>query len=295
VTDTNKGLAAIYLTVLLLATNGLFAKGLTIGSIDITVIRGVIAAGTLAILAPFLGIRLFEIQRSDLIKLMFLGLLLTVHWAAFFEAMRVSSVAVGMAVLYTYPVFTVFFEAVVYRNRVDPADLFLAVFVVVGIFTISPPVGGDHQILLGVAWGLFSAITFALRNVLQRKHFKHIQPVAAVSYQSLAGSLLLLPFMSSEALPQASSAFGYLLLLGVVFTALPHTLLATSLRYLSAKTVSFIGCLQPVIGATIALAILGEVPALNVVLGGMIIVSAAMLETLKSVLKQRQILQRSAK
>ncbi len=293
-TDTHKGLIAIYLTVLLLATNGLFAKGLPVGSIDITVIRGIIAAITLVVLAPFLRVRLSDIRRNDHFTLIFLGLLLTVHWASFFEAMRVSSVAVGMTMLYTYPIFTVFFEALVERKRVELPDLVLAGLMIVGIFTISSPGQGDSNLLLGVAWGLLSAVTFAMRNVLQRKRCRHIQPVAAVGYQSLAGSLLLIPFLNFESLHQDTSTMMYLLLLGVVFTALPHTLLATALKYLSAKTASFIGCLQPVVGALIALAVIGEIPTINVIIGGAIIVSAAMLETMKSVLRQRSIVQGSS-
>lgn len=285
--DTHKGLGAIYLTVLLLATNGLFAKGLAIGSIDITVIRGVIAAAALMLLAPLLKVPMFTLQRSDLIKLLALGLLLTVHWATFFEAMRVSSVAVGMTVLYTYPVFTVFFEALLYRRRVNLIDLLLAALVIAGVLILSPINGEERAVLHGVGWGLVSAVTFALRNVLQRKICGHLHPIQAVAYQSLGGSLLMLPFFSVSSAIQDDATLLYLLLLGVVFTALPHTLLATALRYLSAKTVSFIGCLQPLLGTLIALAVIGEQPPLNVVIGGFVIVSAAMLETMRSVLQKR--------
>jgi drug/metabolite transporter (DMT)-like permease len=287
VRDSHKGLGAIYLTVLLLASNGLFAKGLTIGSIDITVIRGVIAAAALMLLAPFLNVHMYTVQKSDLIKLLALGLLLTVHWATFFEAMRVSSVAVGMTVLYTYPVFTVFFEALLHRRRVSLLDLSLAALVITGVVIISPIDGEQIAVLHGIGWGLVSAVTFALRNVLQRKICGHLPPVQAVAYQSLGGSLLMLPFFSAPALFQDGATLLYLLLLGVVFTALPHTLLATALRYLSAKTVSFIGCLQPLLGTLIALAVIGEHPPLNVVIGGFVIVSAAMLETMRSVLQKR--------
>lgn len=285
--DTHKGLGAIYLTVLLLATNGLFAKGLPIGSIDITVIRGVIASVALVLLAPLLNIPMFSLKRSDVIKLVFLGLLLTVHWASFFEAMRVSSVALGMTVLYTYPVFTVFFEALLHRRQVDMVDLCLAGLVIAGIVIITPIGGEQREILHGIGWGLLSAVTFALRNVLQRKVCGHLPSIQAVAYQSLGGSLLLLPFFSVPSLFQDQATLIYLLLLGVVFTALPHTLLATALRYLSAKTVSFIGCLQPLLGTLLALAVIGEYPTLNVVVGGAVIVFAAMLETTKSVLQQR--------
>jgi threonine/homoserine efflux transporter RhtA len=47
-------------------------------------------------------------------------------------------------------------------------------------------------------------------------------------------------------------------LLGTVFTALPHALIAASLRHLRAKTFSLIACMQPLYGVFLAIILLNE-------------------------------------
>jgi drug/metabolite transporter (DMT)-like permease len=64
------------------------------------------------------------------------------------------------------------------------------------------------------------------------------------------------------------------------FTALPHTLFANGLLHLKAKTASLIACVQVVYAAIFAAVILGEWLTWNVVAGGLIVVSAAMYESL---------------
>jgi len=278
---------SIYLTVLLLATNGLFAKGLPLGSVDITIVRGLIAGLFLAIISPFLGIKIFDIGKKDLAILLGLGVVLIVHWVSLFEAIRVSSVAIGMTVLYTYPVFTVFLEAFFLKHPLSLRDVCLAGLVIVGVYVLSPIHSNTDGVSLGVIWGLVSSITFSLRNVLQRRLCSHIPPIKSIAYQSFTGACFLMIFASPQILQLENSSMMYLLLLGIVFTALPHTLLAISLKYLSAKTASFIGCLQPVIAAALALIVIDEKPELNVILGGLIILSAAAYETTKSIGKPK--------
>ncbi len=70
-----------------------------------------------------------------------------------------------------------------------------------------------------------------------------------------------------------------LLLVGVVFTAIPHALFATSLRYLSATTAGLISCLQPLYGSVLAFILLHERPSLLTMIGGLLVISAAIFET----------------
>jgi drug/metabolite transporter (DMT)-like permease len=57
------------------------------------------------------------------------------------------------------------------------------------------------------------------------------------------------------------------LLLGIMFTALPHSLMAAEIRNLSAKLVATIACLQPVISAFFAFLLLDELASGMVILG----------------------------
>ena len=60
---------------------------------------------------------------------------------------------------------------------------------------------------------------------------------------------------------------------------MPHTLFAFSLLNLKAKTVSLVACVQVVYATVFAALLLSELPQLSTVIGGLIVVSAAMYES----------------
>ena len=67
-----------------------------------------------------------------------------------------------------------------------------------------------------------------------------------------------------------------LIVLGVVCTALAHTLFIRSMRVLSAHTASVIAALEPVYGIALAYALLGEAPGWRTLIGAALIVGAAL-------------------
>ena len=101
-------------------------------------------------------------------------------------------------------------------------------------------------------------------------------------YQALVAGLVCLPFMSTSISAVESESWIKLLVLGTVFTALPHGLFVASLRKLKAKTAGLISCLQPVYATTLAFLILKEEPALSTLLGGILIIGTAMYETYRA-------------
>ncbi len=81
---------------------------------------------------------------------------------------------------------------------------------------------------------------------------------------------------------QPSATDGWLLLcLGIFFTAFTHTLLGYSLRYLKAKTVGLVACLQPVYAVGYEIAVLHTYPDLSTLLGGSVIIAAAIYESVR--------------
>jgi drug/metabolite transporter (DMT)-like permease len=49
----------------------------------------------------------------DWLLMLLCGLLMCVHWVTYFHAMQVSTVAIGMIALYTYPVMSVLLEPLI--------------------------------------------------------------------------------------------------------------------------------------------------------------------------------------
>lgn len=276
-----KGLVSLYAAIVLLAGNGYFAKSISVPVFDVIAYRSLLAAMALLLFIQFrrqplslASVRHYGISFG-------LGLLLGIHWISFFYSMRISTVALGMTALYTYPVITVFLERVFFGRPVRVFDLVMGMVVLFGIGLMGAADSGSAN-MEGALWGLFSALCFAGRNVMQQRYLRQYPAQKTIFYQVLMIALCFMPFVDNSPaviLENTDNNGLELLLLGVMFTALPHSLLANSLRVIRAKSVALIGCLQPIIGALMALVLLGEQPANQVMAGAFLVLAAAVFET----------------
>ena len=98
-------------------------------------------------------------------------------------------------------------------------------------------------------------------------------------YQALIASLMLCFFVDVPVVEVSQSDWLLIIVAGVVFTALPHALFASSLRSLSATTAGLISCLQPLYGGILAYLLLNERVSMLTLIGGALIISAAFFET----------------
>jgi drug/metabolite transporter (DMT)-like permease len=101
-------------------------------------------------------------------------------------------------------------------------------------------------------------------------------------YQNGVAALVLLPFLFIEFFTFSTYKLILLVILGVVFTGISHSLFINGMKTVKAETASIIASLEPVYGILAALVLLGEVPALNEIIGGIIILSATVMATVLS-------------
>lgn len=274
-----KGLFAVHSAVLIFGLTALFSKLITLNALEITLLRSVFAALIISFIFIWYKQSLKLKTSKDYRIVIVLGVLLASHWVTYFHAMQVSSIAVGVIALYTFPVITVFLEPLFHGAKPHFKDVLSALMVLLGIYLLVPEFSLSNQITEGILWGVFSAFLFALRNIMQGHYFKGYTARHSLFYQTLVTFLVLLPFSYSSIPVVTNLQWGQLLVLGIFFTALPHTLFAFSLLNLKAKTVSLIACVQVVYATIFAAILLNELPSLSTIIGGLIVVSAAMYES----------------
>ncbi len=277
---SREGLLAVHAAVLIFGFTALFSKLLTLPALEITFYRSIIAFLVIAVYLAYKKQSFLLNKAQDYLMAGVLGTLMAIHWVSYFYAMQVSSVAIGVIALYTFPVITVFLEPLFHGEKPHSADIISSIVVLFGIYLIVPDFSLDNSAALGVAAGIFSAFMLSLRNIMQRRYFSGYTASQALFYQVLVVAVVLCCFTDKAVLDIENKQWWLLILLGVVFTALPHTLFAHGLLHLKAKTASLIACVQVVYAAVFAALFLGEWLTLNVVLGGLIVVSAAMYESL---------------
>jgi drug/metabolite transporter (DMT)-like permease len=76
--------------------------------------------------------------------------------------------------------------------------------------------------------------------------------------------------------------FPYVLILALVTTAIGHSMFIHSLKNFTASTVSILSGAQPIFGIIIAYLFLSEIPSPNTFLGGAIIISTVIVESIRA-------------
>jgi drug/metabolite transporter (DMT)-like permease len=269
-------LAALHVAVALFGFAALFGKWIALPAPMIVLGRTAVAALALAALLVTRG----EGRGRYEWRLGVNGALLAAHWVAFFQAVQTASVAIGLLGFASFPLFVVLLEAVLLRRPAGLREWLLACLVATGLVVIAPAFELSDRNLQGLLWGVFAGASFALLAVGNRALASRRSAGEIAFWQNAVAALCLLPaLVIAPALPTARDLV-LLLVLGLVCTALAHTLFIRSLRALSAHTASVVACLEPVYGIVLAVVLLGEIPALRTLCGGALIVGASSWATL---------------
>ena len=260
----------------LFGMSGLFGKFIAASPLFIVLGRTLFAAMALGLYARAVsGTRLSGFSRHTLGLFMLQGALLAVHWYFFFLSIQLSSVALGLVTFSTFPLFVTFMEPLAFREPLKRRDIFTAVAVFSGICLVLPDIDLSNQTTLGGIFGILSGLTFAILALVNRKNVRVSDPVAVAFFQNLFAALcLVVPIILIQPVCPTARDLPALIFLGVVCTALSHTLFISSLRQIRAQTASVITGLEPVYGIVLAFFLLREIPAAATLAGGLIIIGA---------------------
>ncbi|MFT7007888.1 MAG: drug/metabolite transporter (DMT)-like permease [Colwellia sp.] len=286
-----QSLLYLHSAVLLFGGTALFSKLIGLPALDITVYRTAVAAIVLFIVLSLQKQNIRLASTKDYGVALLLGIVVGIHWVTYFAGMQMAGVTVGIIAFFTYPVITVFLEPLftrfLSRNKLGHGlsskpkrkDILIAFIVMIGIFLLIPEISLGNQVTLGIATGVLSAFFFALRNILHKNYFSHYSGPHTMLYQTLVASLMLCLFVEVPPMDVTHNDWLLILLVGVIFTAMPHSLFASSLRHLSATTAGLISCLQPLYGSVLAFFLLSERVDIWTMIGGLLVISAALFET----------------
>lgn len=210
------------------------------------------------------------------------GILMGAHWITYFYSLQLSNVAIGMLSIFTYPVITTFLEPLLLKTKFEKTHLLLGLLVLVGIYFLVPEFDIKNNYTRAVGFGVFSAFCYALRNIIMKKQIGLYNGSSLMFYQIIIVSVLLLPIFGWFEVGAIKEQWPAVVLLALLTTAIGHTLFLMSFRHFSITTASLISSAQPVYGILIGMFFLKEYPSLMTVLGGMLILSSVVIESIRS-------------
>lgn len=279
----SRNLLCIHIAVLLFGFAGLFGDKRFLPLSPVVIVFGRVVFASAALL--FVGVMrrdiLGPVSRRSLLAFAVLGVLLAVHWTTFFQSVKSSNVALALITYATFPVFVAFLEPVFFREQLHLVDIVRAALALAGVAILTPRFEMHDSSSQGILWGIASAATFALLTLLNRRFVRLHSSMTIALYQDLFAAVVLLPFIVAG--DERCTAIDVLLLavLGVLCTAVAHSLFIAGMHGISARTASTLACLEPVYGTLLAMIFFGDVPSLRTFLGGSLILCVAFHATLK--------------
>lgn len=277
-----RNLLQIHIAVFLFGLAGLYGKLISLPPTIIVLGRVLFASIFLIIILFYLKHNIKLKQKRDYLYMVILGLVLAIHWVTFFKSIQVSTVAVGLLSFSTFPIFTTFLEPYFFKEKLRIHEIIIALITFGGIALVIPEFKLENNITQGVLWGITSGFTFSILSILNRKYVKQYSSLVIAFYQDAIATIGLLPFLFLVNPTFQTNDILLLILLGVVFTAIAHTLFIKGLTGVKAQTASIITCLEPLYGIIFAVILLNEIPETRVMLGGLIILGTTLYTTLSS-------------
>ncbi len=266
---------SVNFAVLLFGLAGLFAKWINLPALTITfgrVLFSPIALGLFMLLRK----QSFRLSaRKDLLLLAGAGVILAIHWWSFLAAIQLSTVAIGTITFSAFPLFVTFLEPPVFHQRLRPRNVLLAVVILIGVFITIPAFSFENSSFTGILVGLVSALTYAVLTVMNKIFAGKYSSTLTAFYEQTTAALVLFPLvMRSGGFHPAGTDLALLLFLGIVTTALAHTLFISGLKELPAQLAGICSSMETVYGILFALLFLGEVPSVREIIGAVIIIAA---------------------
>lgn len=287
-TNLTKNLLELNLAILFISTSGVLGRYIDLPSPITIGLRASLACLVLFLFCKWKKADL-HLQTKDRKTVFVSGLLLGLHWTTYFYALQLSNVAIGMLSLFTFPAITAILEPIILQTKTLKIHLFLSILVLVGIYFLVPDFSLQNKQFKAVGFGVFSAFCYALRNIAMKSKIKHYDGSVLMVYQLLVIAIFWSP---SFFILNGTNLLTYLpatVLLAILTTALGHTIFLYSLKNFSTTTASIISCTQPIYGILIALVVLREIPKLSTVLGGFIILSTVLIESIRLKQLERKI------
>ena len=256
-------LTILHTAVFLAGWTGIFGQLVTLGGLPLVWYRMITSVIVLATVLA-LTRRLHHTPLRALLKIGGCGILLALHWVAFFASIQASNVSIGVACVATSCFFTTLFDPLINRCPIQGRNILLSFIAIAGILFIFSI---DVRYRLGIALGLLCAALYSLFSILNINVARQTgEDSTTMLLHELTGGVLFLTlcipafrtlYPAEPVVPQGSDLLS-LLLLGSVFTVIPFLFQLQALRKLSAFTVNMAYNLEPLYSIAIAAVLFGE-------------------------------------
>jgi len=224
-------------------------------------------------------------DKSNYSRTLLAGILLGLHFALFFSAIKLTLISNATFLGTLAPLFTLLLELIVLKRKFSYKITLGLLFSFIGaIIIFGNNFDLSQQYTLGNSLAILCSLCLALSFMIAEKVRQTENTVVYTRMLYLSASITLLII----ALFTNSSLFGFtnyeylgLIFLGIVPTIIGHNAIYYSVKYVSPTVVSAFPLGEPVIATLLASIIFGELIFLNIYVGGFMTLLGLMIIVMK--------------
>jgi drug/metabolite transporter (DMT)-like permease len=277
-TSHQKGIASVLITAVLWSSGGLFIKLVPLGPMQISFFRCSIAAAFFAIVFRK---QVFYANGFAIINSIIYGTVLTF----FVIATKTTTAANAVFLQATAPVYVLIFEPLINKTKYEVLNIIIISVCIIGmlLFFIGDITPGQQTgNLIALASGAaFAALFLGLR--FNKKEFQF----SSIFYGNVLVALVCIPYITN--LPSLSiDVTGSLIFLGVFQIGAAYAIFAYGIKRVLAVEASILSMIEPVLNPVWVFIGYGEIPSINAIIGGSIIISAIVIKIILSERKNRR-------
>jgi len=250
----------IHFCVILWGFTAILGKLISMETLALVWWRLVLVAGALA-LVPRFWRGLSTLPPRLIATYAGIGMVVALHWLAFYGSIRLANASVAATCLALSPVFLAFIEPFLVGRRFDLRELLFGLAAIPGVALV---VGGTPaDMRLGVVVGALGALLVAIFASLNKRYIGTSDVLTVTGLEMGAGLLLITALSTAMApdtvfvLPSVHNA-ALLAVLAMGCTLLPFAVSLAALRHVSAFSATIALNMEPVYAIVMAIVLLGE-------------------------------------
>ena len=279
--NNRKDILYLNLAVMMFGIAGVIGQYVDVPSVMVALGRVICSSIILFFIAKVKKETLKLDSRRDYILIVFAGAVLALHWTSFFQSIQVSSVAIGTITFSTFPLFLTFLEPLIYHEKISARSIVSAILLLVGVVITIPELSMENQVTIGIVWGMLSSLTYAIITLANRYFSGKYQGRIVSLYEQGTAAVVLLPTLLFVKTTWRSQDIIGVVLIGCICTAFAYSLYISAQKKVKAQTAGLVSGMETVYGILYAFILLGEVPTIREVIGGVVILSVGLYSSLK--------------
>ena len=204
---------------------------------------------------------MLKVSLRSLIKFAFVGLIIALHWLAFFSAVKVSNVSITLAMMSTGAFFASFLEPVFFKRKIISYEVVFGLIVIIGLYIIFKV---ESEYLSGILFALLASFLGALFSIFNGMMVKSHNATVISFYELLFGVVFITLYIlftdgfDNTFFNLSGSDWTYLIILASICTAYAFIASVHVMKWISPYTVMLTTNMEPIYGILLALLILGE-------------------------------------